>query len=225
MFPTGTARTPRSAGGPVRVALAEDHPMMRDAIAQMIEESDDFVLAGRADTAGGFAQAWPAWNATAALIDVELPDGSGLQLAKVVLDSHPDTCIVYYSGTTDDAIVGEAINSGARGFLSKQVDPGELLPGLRRAVAGELAFDRVTASLAVTGMAAATKDGPDLSGREREVLELVAQGKTNEAIASALSVSANSVKTWLHRGRIKLNAPDRASAVNEAIKRGIIAPQ
>lgn len=224
MFNAGS--TPTSTdGGAVRVAIAEDHPMMRDAITQMIAESGDFVLVGRADTAGGFAQGWPAWNATAALIDVELPDGSGLSLAKVILDAHPDTCIVYYSGTTDDAIVGEAINIGARGFLSKQVDPSELLPGLRRAVSGELTFDRVTASLAVTGMSAATREGPELSPREREVLELVAQGKTNEAIASTLSVSANSVKTWLHRGRIKLDAPDRASAVNEAIKLGIIAPQ
>lgn len=210
---------------PTRLVVAEDHPMMGDAIADMVEDSSDFELVGRASTARELIQGFPRWQAEAALVDVELPDASGLEAAKKLLELNPDLVVCFYSGTTDDRIVGEAIKLGARGFLSKQVNPSELLPGLQRAVDGQLAFDRVTASLAVSGMAAAGADGVQLSSRERQVLEMVAQGRTNESIASALSVSSNTVKTILSRARVKLSAPDRASAVNAAIKLGIINPQ
>lgn len=213
-------------GGPaLAVLIAEDHPLVTRGLGRLVDQDPRFRVAGTARTARQMRQLWRSLAPGLVVADIELPDGSAVDVAADLLgdDDAPHPVVVFYSGAPSSAQVNRAVGMGAGGVLSKEGDPGRLLDHLHRAVSGDFVLDEHTASL-VAAMVASPAD-QQLTAREAEVIELVAIGLTNAAIARRLGISPNTVKTLLARVRSKLDAADRASAVNLAIRDGHIQPQ
>jgi DNA-binding NarL/FixJ family response regulator len=208
----------------VRVAVVEDHSLVLSALMTHIEASHSPLrVVATARTCAEFVSGWAGWGADLALVDIELSDGSGIDAASTVLEADPDATIVFYSGETQLPVVRRALDIGARGFLSKVSDEGELVPALMKAVSGRMAFDSETAMIAVEAYQAdAAGSGPALSPRERQVLQLLGQDNTLEAVARRLGVAESTVKTTARRARTKLEVSSTTAAVALAVQRGLI---
>lgn len=214
--------------GVLRIATCDDHPAIALAMQQVLEADDagaPLEVVGTFDTAEALLARWAELQPDVVVLDVRLSgEGTGVEGLELAarLRERERVGILFYSAMDDPAVVRRAIEDGADGFVSKAATPQELVAAVRRVAAGERpVLDGTTA----TQLAVAVMDGmrvPGLSTREREVLELVAKGMTNARIGSQLGITENSVKSLLKRALGKLDAPDRAAAVAEGFRRGLL---
>lgn len=213
-------RTDRRAS--VRVGIVEDHPVIVAALTGLLDTHQGIDVVGAAGSIQEFYDTAHDWNASLLLLDIDLPDGSGLDLAEQLMEDNPSLGIVFYSGTKDRTTIRRALDLGCRGYLSKLVPETQIVSMLMDAASGQRVFDSQTASIALSD----PDDRADirLTPREAEVLQLVAADMTNERIARELGIAANTVKTLISRVRAKLNVSSRAAAVAVGISHGLIQP-
>jgi DNA-binding NarL/FixJ family response regulator len=164
------------------------------------------------------------------LTDQSMPKLSGLEATRAIVAIDPDAKVVVLSAFDDQALVVAALDAGARGYLVKSITGPELVRKLRAVFSGEYGLDRsaterLVRELRTTRAQTATGDRVDgaLSGREIDVLALVADGLSNPQIAERLGISAQTVKTYLDRVFAKLGVSDRTAAVRRALQQGVIA--
>lgn len=222
---SGAMTTPAS----VRVVTCDDHPIIGLMLAQLLRTAEGepvLEVAGSYRTAESLLARWSDDRPDVVVLDLTLGGDNGhqegLELLERIVARAPDTPTLVYSAVNDPAVVRRALEQGADGFVTKTAPPSTLVQAVRDVAAGARpVLDPATATqLAVAVMAQG--DRAELSGREREVMELVAAGLTNRQIGSRLGISENSVKSLLKRAVVKLESPDRASAVAEAFRRGIL---
>jgi two-component system nitrate/nitrite response regulator NarL len=206
----------------VRVVVADDHPIYRSGVAQAVREHEGLELAGEAE--GG--------RRALALIDEQRPDVvlldakmdfDGLAVLDVLAGAPRRTQAVMLSAYLDGALIHAALARGARGYLSKASDRDDICRAVRAAARGEVVMSAdVQTALGqhIEGEAAAAH--PGLSERELEVLAHVAHGLSAPAIAREMHLSVATIKTHLGHIYAKLGVPDRAGAVAEALRRGIL---
>ena len=156
-----------------------------------------------------------------AIVDIRLPGESGIGLTRRLLRERPDLGVVLYTGHSDVQLLYEGLDSGARGYALKDGPPEELLEAIRSIAAGGTYVDpRLRPALLSRG---ATKRVPHLSPREREILDLLAQGLTGERIAAQLFLSPETVRTHVRNAMEKLEANTRVHAIAIALRQGEIA--
>jgi two-component system response regulator DesR len=156
-----------------------------------------------------------------AVLDVRMPRLSGIEVASQAATTAPDTAVVFYTAYGDRALLSEALDVGARGFVLKEAPLVELVRAVERVAAGDAYIDPVLAGRLVNDQHDAQL--PSLTQREREVLRLLADGLSNEAIGQGLHISAETVRTHVRKAMSKLEADTRAQAVATALRQSIIS--
>ncbi len=201
----------------IRVLCVDDHAVVRDGVAAIINLQPDMTLAGAVATAGEALEHFFELRPDVALVDLQLPDMSGFELIKKIKDKSPNARIIVLSSYEGDVDIQRALEAGAQGYVAKGLVRDELLEIIRSVHAGKR---RLPASVAQT-LAEHVADEP-ISPRELGVLSLMAAGKRNKEIASELSIAEDTVKMHVRNILSKLQVSDRTEAVTIAIRRGII---
>ena len=215
-----------AAGRPLRVVVVDDHPMYRDGLLQMLANSAETEPVGEAATGEDAVEMVGRLRPDLVLMDLRLPGMSGVEATRRILEDAPGLPILVLSMLDDDDSVFAAMRAGARGYLLKGVDRDELLQAIRAASLGEVIFGasiarRVMAFFAGAPMAAAAAAFPELTEREREILERIARGETNPAIARGFGLTEKTVRNHVSNILNKLQVADRAGAIVRARDAGL----
>jgi len=208
--------------GSVRVLVADDHPAMRRALARLVIEHHSLELVGEAVDGDEAVEMIAAVSPDVALLDVRMPKLDGLGLVRRLREEGSPVRVLLISGYEDGAIVHEAISQGAAGFLSKDSEEKEICDAILDVARGRKVLSIALQSGVLDQIRRRAPEPVTLSARERELLELAADGVTSAEIAKRLFLSPNTVKTYWQRLYEKLGANDRASAIAEAIRRGLL---
>jgi len=205
----------------LRLVLIEDHQALREGLELLLgREGCDVV--GTAGTASEGQQLVEDLAPDVALVDIRLGDDDGIDLTRRLLGADPERRIVLYTGSSDEELLFSGLDSGARGYALKDGSPRELVDALALVAGGGSYVDpRLRPALLSRR---ATERLPSLSNREREILDLLAQGLTGEQVAERLVLSAETVKTHIRNAMGKLEAHTRVHAIAIALREGFISP-
>ncbi|MEG3791222.1 response regulator transcription factor [Lysobacter sp. CCNWLW3] len=196
----------------------DDHPILRDGIAGVIEGESDMVLVGEASNGRDAIEAFRRLRPDITLMDVQMPEMDGVDAIKGIRSEFPTAKIIVLTTFKGDAQALQAMRAGAQAYLLKSSLRKELLETIRVVMAGR---KRIPPEIAAQIAEYASMDA--LSPREIEILKGVAAGNANKAIATLLNISEETVKTHMKRILEKLDAKDRTHAVTIALKRGIFS--
>jgi DNA-binding NarL/FixJ family response regulator len=206
---------------PITVVVVEDHAVLAESLVHALAAIEDIeVIDTAADLATGLSVI-AARRPQVVLMDAALPDGDGAAAAPAVRERSPDTAVVVISGSEYPSVVTRAVHAGAVGFLSKAQPLTDTLDAIRTAATGGASFTYDQLRLAT---AAGPTDEGDLSDREREVLQLLADGASTDGIAEELSLSVHTVRNHVRNLTDKLDASSRLEAVAIAHRRGLVTP-
>jgi DNA-binding NarL/FixJ family response regulator len=205
------------------IVVVEDHPTVREGLCLVLER-EGFAVVGRAGTAEAGHAAIVETQPSVALVDVDLPDGSGVELTRRLLRRDARFGVLLYTGMDDPNVLEDALASGARGFTLKTSDPETMLNAVRAVAAGGTFVDPgVRDRLAAAGLAQAGGRERVLTVREREVLSRLAEGLSVEEIAGELVLSTETIRTHVRNAMGKLGTRTRAHAIVVALRRGELA--
>jgi two-component system nitrate/nitrite response regulator NarL len=204
----------------VHVVLVEDHPVFRFALQAMLQDAGCVIDAVCADAAEVLEQLRDLPGSPLVLTDLALPDSSGTDVCRRILELRPDLRVIAMSAHCEPQLVYDLVQQGACGFISKFAVPAEILRLVRHAAYGGVVFD-VAASTSLKQAISQQHSGP-LSAREVEILELLDRGLSTQAIAARLHLAAATVKTHISRASAKLGTVERAATVAEARRRGLL---
>jgi len=209
----------------VRVLIVDDHPLFRDGLRGLLETADDIEVVGEAasgDEAVGLAR---HFEPEVILMDLNLPGLHGIEATRQITQDHPRINVLVITMFEDDESVFSALRAGARGYLLKGASHGETLRAIRAVANGEAIFGPSVAARVMKYFAAPPGrqqlSFPELTDREREILEFIAHGSTNETIAEALVLSLKTVRNHVSNICGKLQVADRAQAVIRAREAGL----
>ena len=203
---------------PIKVLTVDDHPVLREGIAAIIENHPDIVLVGEAGNGREAIERFRQYHPDVTLMDLVMPEMNGIEATIAIRREFPNARIVVLTTYKGDVHAAQALEAGACGYLLKSTLRKNLLDTIRSVHAGQR---RIPPEIAD---AIAEHYGADaLSEREVEVLKQVAAGNTNKIVAAHLSISEETVKGHLKAILAKLGANDRTHAVTIALKRGIIS--
>jgi DNA-binding NarL/FixJ family response regulator len=205
---------------PITCLVADDHPAMLASVADILTQSGIEVVTRASDGERALA-AIAEHRPQVALIDIEMPRLTGIEVASRAADASPGTAVVFYTAFGDRALLAEALDAGARGFVLKEAPLGDLVRAVRRVAAGETYVDPVLAGLLLGAQTAAKL--LQLTQREREVLRLLADGHANEEIGKRLFISPETVRTHVRKAMAKLDADTRTQAVATALRQSLIS--
>jgi DNA-binding NarL/FixJ family response regulator len=248
-----TLHPPIAAGAdaprlPIRVVLVEDDVHFQSQVIQSVQAAGDMTLAGVATSRAEGLRLLKGQAPDVLLVDLGLPDGSGIDVIRAALAAWPDCGVMVCTALGDEAHVMKSIEAGASGYLLKDSSPENMLDEIRSLNAGGSPISPLIArqiltrfrgarppgapqkdvaqGIAAQGAAAQrepAQGGASLSGREREVLELITKGFTAEEIADLMDVSRHTVLTYIRRIYGKLKVSSKAEAIYEARQQGILA--
>jgi DNA-binding NarL/FixJ family response regulator len=208
----------------LRLVVVDDHPVVRDGLRGMLGTQPDFEIVGEAAGGAEALTVVAAERPDVVLTDLRMPEPSGGTLIRLLLERVPDTRILVLTTHDTDSDVLPAVEAGAIGYLLKDAPREELFRAVRAAARGETVLSPSVATLLLSRVRPREPLAEvRLSAREREVLALIAEGRTNRETAAALFISEATVKTHLLHIYAKLEVPDRASAVSAAHRRGILS--
>ena len=208
----------------MRLLVVDDHPMFREGLRAALasaDQVDDVLEAGSVEEAVTLAAEMAP---EVVLMDLQLPDGSGIDATKTIVEHEPATLVVVLTMTGDDDAVMAALAAGARGYLLKGADRTAILGAIEAVCRGEAILGAGVAERVLQHFAAPRKSTvplPQLTDREREVLSLIADGLTNQAIAGRLFVSAKTVRNHVSNILAKLQVATRAEAGRKARDAGM----
>ena len=221
--------TVKSLTSVVRILLADDHTVMRAGLRLLLERHDNFEVVGEAADGREAVEIAAAQKPDVVVMDVAMPHLNGVEAARQILSRNPDTAIVMLSMHSDESYVLRSLKAGARGYLLKDSAEADLIAAIQASVEGRSFFSPgVRALLKEDYIYRLQKFGADdtyelLTAREREVLQLVAEGRSNKEVASLLGLSLYTVET--HRTHIlqKLNLHSVPELILYAVRKGIIS--
>jgi two-component system response regulator DevR len=200
----------------IRILIVDDHPVVRAGLRTVSEVDEQIVIVGEAASAGEARVAVRALNPDALLLDVRLPDQSGLELCRELKDNGPAPRILFVTSYADNALVLTAMQAGGDGYLLKDNEPSDIAAALRKVMAGGAVFDPVAARLVVAGMQNATAPALNglqlLSAQELKVLAAVSLGHTDKEVAQSLGLQTKTARNYLERVFQKLGVNTRTQA-------------
>ena len=220
---------PGSRTRPARLVIADDHELAREGLRAMLENEPDLEIVGEASTGREALEVCRQLQPDLVLMDVRMPDMDGLVAAQSIKEEWPRISVLAITLSEDPDYLLRALKVGVAGYVLKDASRADVVAAVRRALGGESPLDQrlsvqLLRRLAEETRAPAAPSGPALTPREQEVLRLVAEGKTNAAIAERLFVSVGTVKVNVERIIDKLGVSDRTQAAVRAIELGLISP-
>lgn len=204
----------------LRVALADDHPVVLAGVKSLLQETPDLEVVGHATTGLTALALIVATSPDVAVIDISMPDLNGIELARHVARDCPAVRLVALTMHEDQAYLQQMLAAGARGYLLKRSAAEELVRAVRAVAAGGLFLDPAIAGKAVPATSNVANSGAALSAREEDVLRHTAQGLSNKEIGSRLDISTKTVETYKARAVAKLALRSRSEIVRYAARFG-----
>jgi DNA-binding NarL/FixJ family response regulator len=207
--------TPVTRERPIRVFIVDDHELVRRGLIDLLTTTDDLIIVGEAATAGEALRRIPAAAPDVALLDARLPDGSGIDVCREIRSSHENVrCLVLTSYDDDEALYA-AVMAGASGYLLKQIGGNSLIDGIRQVAAGRSLLDPAVTQKLLDRLRHPVEPDPvagSLTAREREILDLIADGCTNRQIGERLFIAEKTVKNYVSGLLTKLGMQRRTQA-------------
>ena len=201
----------------IRVLISDDHVTVREGLAAIIHRQPDMTVVAEADTGKSAVTLWRSERPDVTLLDLRMPVLDGVGAIEQIRGEDPLARIVVLTTFDTDNEVSQAIRAGARGYILKDAQREELLNTIRRVHAGETCIPPALVAKLAAGMSSEV-----LTGRELEVLTLLAQGQGNRDIGACLIISEATVKTHLRSIFAKLNVLSRTEAIAVATRRGLV---
>jgi DNA-binding NarL/FixJ family response regulator len=208
---------------PISVVIVDDHNMFAESLARLLGDEADIDVAGTARSSASAIDLVRAVRPDVAILDHRLPDGEGPVTAARIRSVSPDTRVLMLTGAASRQLVVAAVEAGCSGFLTKDKAVHELVAAVRLAHAGGAYLSPAVLAELLSGLGTDRgRPGPDLSLRQREVLQLVAAGLANRAIADRLSLSVHTVRNHVQNILAKLEAHSKLEAVLIAAREGLL---
>lgn len=204
--------------GPIRILVADDHPVVRDGLTGMLAGPSDLDVVGEAADGNEAILAVERLRPDVVLMDLQMPNTDGVAATEAITDAHPDVRVLVLTTYDDAPGIRAALAAGAAGYLLKDAPGDELFAAVRHVASGGTALSPAAAASLATDPAPSTS----LTEREIEILKRVADGASNRDVAAALYISEATVKTHLVHIYDKLGVSDRTAAVTTALRAGII---
>jgi two-component system, NarL family, response regulator LiaR len=210
----------------IRILLVDDHAVVREGLRAFLELQDDFEVVGEAGDGKEGVREAERLRPDVVLMDLVMPGLDGVGAMQALRQTLPEARVIVLTSFADDDRLLPAIQAGAAGYLLKDAQPGELDRAVRAAHAGEAILDPAVAARLVDALAQEPASEPvgRLTPREREVLGLIAQGRSNKLIARELEISEKTVKAHVGHVLEKLGVSDRTQAALYAVRAGLVAP-
>jgi DNA-binding NarL/FixJ family response regulator len=210
----------------IRIVIADDHPIFRDGLRGTFNSVADTEVVAEAASGEEAVEAAAAHQPDVVVMDLHMPGLNGIEATRHIVHHSPHVGVLVLTMFEDDASVFAAMRAGARGYLLKGADKAEILRALQAVASGEAIFGPAVARRVIEYFSAPQVPGPplafpELTEREREVLDLIAQGHNNEAIARRLVLSQKTVRNHVSNIFTKLQVADRAQAIVRARKAGL----
>ena len=199
----------------IRVFLLDDHEVVRRGVADLLAAEDDIEVVGEAATAEEALGRILAVSPDVCVLDVRLPDGSGVEVCRDVREKRPEIACLMLTSFSDDEALLEAVLAGAAGYLLKQVRGSDLVDAVRRVATGQSLLDPAVTATVLRRLREGSVDDQRLSGltdQERKVLALLAEGHTNRQIADTLYLAEKTVKNYVSNVLAKLGMSRRTEA-------------
>ncbi len=209
---------------PIRVFIADDHAIVREGLKQILAESRDIVVGGEADNGHDTLKLLRKSKCHLLLLDISLPDRSGIDLLKQIRKDFPDTAVLMLSMHREDEYAIRSLRAGAAGYLTKQSAPGELIAAIRLVASGQKYVSAALAQELASQLGEDHEAAPhdSLSDREYQTLTLIASGKTVSLIAKELSLSVKTISEYRARLLVKMKLKNSAELTHYAIKNQLI---
>ena len=213
---------------PIRILLADDHTVIRRGLRALLERQDGFTVVAEAADGREAVETAVAMSPDVAVIDIGMPNLNGIEAASRITEKCPETAVVILSMHVDESYVLRALKAGARGYLLKDAPEEDLINAIRAVHQGKAFFSpEISKMLAEDYMRQMRQRGVEdsyelLTPREREILQMLGEGKSNKDVATKLNLSLHTVET--HRGNVleKLNLHSTAEMILYAVRKGIV---
>ncbi len=209
----------------IRLFVIDDHEMVREGLKAMLKAESDFEIVGDAANAEQAFALIDRLHPDVILLDVRLPGMSGVEICRNVTERYPEIAVIIVTTYTDETLVAQCIQAGARGFIVKDIERFDLKRSIRAVARGEAAIDSkvavaVLAQLRRTPQGELSGTSEQLSPQQIVILRMVAQGFSSREIATQLYLSENTVKGYVQEILHRLNVKNRTEAVMVAVKHG-----
>ena len=216
-------KTAEKSGARRRIFIVDDHPLVRDGLANLINQQPDLMVCGQAEDAAQTLAGIGVSRAELALIDISLKTASGLELVKDLKIHHPDVALIVLSMHDEMLYAERAIRAGARGYVMKRETTKEVLTAIRRVLQGDVYVSERVVNLMARRLGsprktAATSPVEQLSDRELEIFRLLGQGRTTSQIAADLHLSLKTVQAYCARAKEKFGVDSLAELLRAAIR-------
>lgn len=213
----------------IRVVIADDHPMFRKGIGDLVRESPNTDLVGEVATGDAAVEQALALEPDVVVMDLRMPGVSGIDATRAIIRARPAIAVLVLTMMDDDNSVFAAIRAGARGYVLKGAGSDVILRAIEMVAGGEAVFGapiatRIVQFFTQTGAARANREFPELTAREHEILEHLATGSDNASIAGYLGLSEKTIRNNVSTVFMKLQVTDRAAAVARARDAGLGPP-
>ena len=205
----------------IKIFLLDDHEIVRAGLRSVLEAEGDFVVVGEASNAAEALARIPPTRPHVAILDVRLTDGSGIDVCRDIRSSAPEIACIMLTSYADDEALFAAVMAGAAGYVLKQIGGNSLADSVRRVAAGQSLLDPALVERVVQRIHAGPAEDPllaGLTGKERRILDLVAEGQTNRQIANELFLAEKTVKNYVSNLLAKLGMERRTQAASYATR-------
>lgn len=208
----------------IKIFLVDDHRILRESLRMLLSQEEDFEVTGEAENGLNIESSLSEIPVDVLLMDISMPKRDGFDTAKEISRMFPDIKIIFLTMHKSEELLAKAFRSGCRGYILKENAFEELASAIRTVMKGEIYVSNELTPLMLSGFLSAEKETRELSGREYEILKLLAEGYSNKEIADMLAISVKTVET--HRANImrKHNFKNITELVLFAVRNHIIEP-
>lgn len=209
----------------IRVFIADDHAIVREGLKQILAESPDIIVAGEAENGVDAIKNFRKSKCQVVLLDISLPDKSGIEVLKQIKKEKPDVAVLMLSMHREDQYAIRSLKAGAAGYMNKQSAPRELVTAIRQVATGQKYVSAALAQELASQLGEERTEAPlheSLSDREFQTLTMIASGKTVTAIAKELSLSVKTISEYRARLLVKMKLKNSAELTHYAIKNHLI---